>query len=45
MPNPPTNSPQFDPLYKLILVSLVVFLVGILLTNEQARMALIHPFS
>ncbi|PKB25047.1 hypothetical protein B0I00_0228 [Novosphingobium kunmingense] len=44
MPRLPTNAPQFDPLYSLILISLTVFLVGMLITNEQARLILAHPF-
>lgn len=44
MPRLPTNAPRFDPLYTLILISLTVFLVGMLVTNEQARSVLMHPF-
>lgn len=45
MPDSPTNAPKFDPLYKLILLSLLVFIFGLLLTNEQARLVFMHPFS
>jgi len=39
-----SKAPQFDPLYRLILIGLGVFLVGLILTNEQARSAIMHPF-
>ncbi|MFM5884530.1 MAG: hypothetical protein ACKOQ3_04245 [Novosphingobium sp.] len=45
MPKLPTRTPQFDPLYKLILVSLIVFMFGLFVTNEQARLVFLHPFS
>ncbi len=41
----PSKTPRIDPLYMLILVSLLVFLAGIVLTNEQARLVFVHPFS
>lgn len=44
MPKVPSKTPLIDPLYLLILVSLVVFLGGMLLTNEQVRMIFLHPF-
>jgi hypothetical protein len=33
------NLPKFDPVYGFILVVLGVFLLGMVLTNEDARMA------
>lgn len=39
-----SKAPQFDPLYRLILIALGVFLLGLMLTNEQARIAIMHPF-
>lgn len=41
----PHRTPPIDPLYKLILVSLMVFIFGLLATNEQARLVFMHPFS
>ena len=34
-----------DPLFRLILIFLVVFIVGMLATNEQARSVLLNPLS
>jgi hypothetical protein len=45
VPKLPAKTPRIDPLYKLILVSLMVFIGGLLLTNEQARLVFMHPFS
>lgn len=34
-----------DPLFKMILIFLGVFIVGMFATNEQARSVLLSPFS
>jgi hypothetical protein len=39
------NTVPKDPLIRSILVFLGVFIVGMLATNEQARLLLLHPFS
>lgn len=39
------NTVARDPLFRMILIFLGVFIVGMLATNEQARHLVLHPFS
>ena len=39
------NTVARDPLFRVILIFLSVFLIGFLATNEQARSVLLHPFA
>lgn len=35
-----TNRPKFDPVYGFILIALATLVIGLVLTNHDARMAL-----